>query len=248
MPRPTVLITTDLDWRTTRGVREQIAWVKRVLVDAVSGAGGVPLLATHVPPADVGRLLGVADALLLSGSIADVPPERYGEALHPSCGPLLPERSALEAALVAEALRTGVPILGICGGFQLINVALGGSLHQDLSLRPAPSLAHVQAGSHYAPGHRVELVPGSRLAKLMGCQTLEVTSTHHQVIARLAADLVATAHAPDGVIEAVEHRRAAPLLAVQWHPEYLVASQPLHARLFEWLVAAARPGRDRLAC
>jgi gamma-glutamyl-gamma-aminobutyrate hydrolase PuuD len=215
-------------------------------IGQITEAGGVPVLLPPVP--GIARALGRLDGLILTGG-GDIDPAGYGAEPDPRTSRVHPERDQAELELLAAALADGLPVLGICRGMQLINVARGGTLYQDLA---------AGAGHRPAPGtfgsHPVRLAPGSQLTSILqpdgaGTElTLNVPTAHHQGIARLGDGLVPAAWAEDGLIEAVE---LAPgpgqhsfMLAVQWHPE---ASQD--RRLVSALVAAAAdgPGRGAMA-
>ena len=222
---------------------------------AVQDAGGLPLLAT---PAHAGTslraLYEMFDGLLLTGG-EDVAPERYGETTaHPSVE-TVPDRDALEFTLLEWAFADELPVLAICRGIQLLNVALGGSLYQDLPSERPDHQSHDQMraeppGPRTEPHHAVTVLAGSCLADLLGGGRVDVNSMHHQGIKTLAPGLAAVAHAPDGLIEGVEPRdpaRASFLVGVQWHPEELArAGDPPSRRLFERFVAAAAKHRGTL--
>lgn len=208
----------------------------RRYIDKVARAGGLPV---QLPPVDGGAaVLPRLDGLVLSGG-GDIDPARYGAAPHPAAGPFSEARDSAELDLCRQALATGLPLLGICRGLQVINVALGGTLHQHL-----PDLvgddSHSPEQSGYGP-HKVSVAPATQLAAILGRSEASVPTHHHQAIDRLGADLVATAWTDDGVIEAVEFDHAAVahaapfMIAVQWHPE---AGDDLS--LFTALIAAAR--------
>jgi len=192
------------------------------LADQVRAAGGQPFplpFAVDDPAAVVGHL----DGLLLSGG-EDVDPARSGAA---GARATSPARDAVELALLEAARARALPVLGVCRGLQLLNVALGGTLVDGLD-------AHDRRHAPFQePGHPIACVPGSAVADLYG-HTATVNSVHRQGIDALGAGLCAGAHAPDGLVEAVEHETE-PLLGVQWHPEYHPAPDPA----FRWLVAAA---------
>ena len=213
---------------------DQAVLLPRRYVDKVTQTGGLPVL---LPPADGGAaVLPRLDGLILSGG-SDVEPSRYGAPAHPAAGPFYPDRDAAELALGLHAVARGLPVLGICRGLQVINVALGGTLHQHL-----PDLVGDDSHSPELTGygaHKVSVAPGTQLAAILGRSEAAVPTHHHQAIDRLGAGLVATAWADDGVIEAVEFESAgqagAPfMIAVQWHPE---AGDDLS--LFTALMAAA---------
>ncbi len=216
-------------------------------VEAVLAAGGVPVV---LPPQErnVGALMGVIDGLLLSGG-ADVEPRRYGvERVHETTYGLSPERDGFELALVAAASAREMPVLGICRGIQVLNVALGGTLIQDIASEyDAPvRVKHRQQEDGVAadePGHRVTVAPETALSRLFAGGEVGVNSFHHQAIDRLAEDLVAAAHAADGIIEAVELPGRSFVLGVQWHPELMFERDEAHLRPFAALVDAAAVAR-----
>ncbi len=197
---------------------------------SVALAGGVPVELTR--DADVHDIVELLDGLVLSGG-ADIDPSHYGAEAAPELGEVEPERDEWEISLYRVARAKGIPILGICRGFQLINVAHGGSLVQDVSLHEGAG--HPQWDrSGRERTHDVSCVGSSVVASLVG-EGLMVNSLHHQILDRLGQGLIATAKAPDGAIEAFETADAR-VLGVQWHPELLDAPDPT----FTWLVGAAR--------
>jgi putative glutamine amidotransferase len=223
---------------------------------AIQEAGGLPLVATPAHgEASLRALHELGDGLLLTGG-EDVVPERYGEtAAYPSVQSV-PERDAVEFQLLEWALADGLPVLAICRGIQLLNVALGGSLYQDLPSDRPGHLGHDQMradppGARTEPHHRVSVTPGSWLADLLGQIELDVNSLHHQGIKRLGRGLVPVARAPDGLVEGVEAAepdRSRFLVGVQWHPEELWrGGEPGSARLFAGFVAAASKRAQRQA-
>jgi len=211
-------------------------------VSSVLRAGGLPLVLSPLVPAELtGALANTLDGILLTGG-EDVAPSLYGEEPHRRLGDVDPRRDQLEAGLLLAARARGVPVLGICRGIQLVNAALGGTLWQDLATQRPEALAHNQQAGRTARTHAVTAIAGTRIAAAAQAGTFEVNSFHHQAIRRLAPGLVATATAPDGIIEAVESEPGAPwLLAVQWHPEEFHAeSDAVDRGLFAELIAAAR--------
>lgn len=208
-------------------------------IEAVrGGAGALPLLlpSTDTPP-DSADLLAAVDGLLFTGAPSNVAPFHYGGDLRP--GTALDEiRDATTLPLLRAAIGAGKPVLAICRGFQELNVALGGSLHQQLHEIPG-RLDHreprgVPRDAEYGPAHSIEIAPGGLLARLSGLTRATVNSLHHQGVDQLASPLTAEAHAPDGQIEAVSMPGApAFLLGVQWHPEWRWAARPLSRSIFE---------------
>jgi putative glutamine amidotransferase len=207
------------------------------------GAGALPLLipstATPLPAADI---LAAVDGLLFTGNASNVAPSHYGATARD--GTMLDEvRDATTLPLLRAAIAAGKPVLAICRGFQELNVALGGSLHQHLHEIPG-RLDHREppdapVDQEYAPAHPIRISPDGLLGRLSGLRQAMVNSLHHQGIDRLAPGLVADAQAPDGQIEAVS-RPAAPafLLGVQWHPEWRWAEDPLSVAIFAGLGAS----------
>jgi putative glutamine amidotransferase len=193
------------------------------------------------------RALDGADGLLLTGG-EDIHPAWYGAEASPHLYPPNRERDLFELALFAAARQRELPILGICRGIQLVNVALGGTLFQDLPTeRPGP-VAHEPSGARDTRSHEVRLEEGSRAARALGRTTLSVNSVHHQAVDRLAGGLIASGWSADGLIEAVESPAEAPwLLAVQWHPEEMHADGTAPERgLFRALVETASLVRSEL--
>jgi putative glutamine amidotransferase len=211
-------------------------------VEGVAGAGGAPVV---LPPAGdesaAEALIHSLDGLLLSGG-SDLDPSYYGEEPVPELGVTLPERDAFEMALVGLALRRGMPVFGICRGMQVLNVALGGTLYQDLpSQWDRDLLKHRQATPKWQPTHEVRVSEGSYIAEVMGLGSAKVNSYHHQGIRDLAEGLVVTGRSSDGVIEAVESEDLTEqwLLGVQWHAEAMRGAGPQQESLFEAHVSAA---------
>jgi putative glutamine amidotransferase len=214
-------------------------------------AGAVPLTLPQLPGA-VPAVLDAIDGLLLAPG-RDIEPARYGQAPHPLLAATEPQRDELELALVPAALARGLPILGMCRGIQVLNVALGGTLHQDVSMVAAEhptdpgwrswklteraSLAGERPPPH--PRHPISIEDGTALAAALGSGTAEVNSYHHQAIDRLGDGLKVVARSPDGVIEAVE-LAGRPVLAVQWELQEEARIDPRSQRVFEWLIDAAR--------
>jgi putative glutamine amidotransferase len=198
--------------------RERVS-LNTAYVRALESAGLVPLaIPTMLAPDHAAAALTGLRGLVLTGG-EDVAPDRYGAAPHPRLGAVDPSRDAAEVALIDAARQHGMPILAICRGIQILNVALGGTLYQDLdSERPSP-VPHSDETSR----HAVRVAPGSLLERTLGARSATVNSRHHQAIRDLAPGLKAVAWAEDGVIEAAEPQDTGDpwIVAVQWHPEDL---------------------------
>jgi putative glutamine amidotransferase len=211
-------------------------------VRAVDTAGGVPVV---LPPQRdaVDELMAVIDGLLLSGG-PDIDPARYGDNyVHPATHGIDPDRDEFEIDLFDAALRRGIPVFGICRGIQLMNVALGGTLIQDVSTEH-PGAADVGHRQHErgledsAVGHEMSAVESVPLP-IFGNNDLAVNSFHHQAIRDLALDLMPAAYSPDGLVEAVVMRGKPEVFGVQWHPELMFEQDDAHLRPFARLVEAA---------
>lgn len=204
-------------------------------VDAVRRAGAIPVL---LPPGerDTGRVLETINGLVLAGG-GDIDPAVYGGARHEAIYMVDAERDRFEIDLVRRAVRTGLPTLGICRGMQMINVALGGTLHAHLPDVVGQKVSHRLPPREPTP-HEILLDPQSRLARILGQARFSAASWHHQAVRELAAPLQAVGAAPDGVVEAVQLGGHPWLCAVQWHPELTAADEPLQQRLFDALVQA----------
>jgi putative glutamine amidotransferase len=236
MPAPLIGITTSV----TVDKSPERAYVNASYLRAVEGAGGIPvLLPPHLSEQARRVLWERLDGVLLTGG-GDIDPARFSEPAHPAVAEVSPLRDALEIEVVERALGDGVPLLAICRGIQVLNVALGGTLYQDLPADKPSPVAHSQKEPREQPTHAVKVLSeGTRLASIVGASELEVNSFHHQAIKQLAAGLKDVAWAPDGVIEAVEMDGTRFVLAVQWHPEDLVARDPAARGLFAALIQAA---------
>ena len=228
------------------------ASVHRTYLNAVWLAGGQPVILSPPPPGALSRALEVVercDALLLTGG-GDVEPGRYGEPARARLMEVDEARDTVELAAVDHAVAAGRPVLGVCRGMQVLAVALGGRLHQDV---PTAGFAnHWDDLNPHAAVHTVRTAPGSLAARLLG-ERQKVNSVHHQAVADPGPHLVATAWSDDDLIEAVEAADGRLVLGVQWHPERLACppspdqGDPAHLAAFEWLVAATghRPGPRR---
>jgi len=227
--------------RTLSIYSTQMISVGEAYISALERAGACPVvIPLGLEEYTLKKIIGHLDGLLFTGG-GDLHPQRYGSNLHPKVALVDEDRDRVELALVEWVVSNGMPFMGICRGLQLINVALGGSLYEDLTDQHPGSLKH-----DYFPGyprdelvHPVKIVEGSLLNQTLTIDTIQVNSLHHQGIRSLAQDLNAAAYAPDGVVEAVELPGHPYGLAVQWHPEWLQEHQSMR-RLFTSFVAAVR--------
>ena len=224
---PLVGVTTSI----TVGQTPERAYVNSAYLHAVQQAGGVPvLLPPQLSKASLERLVRGLDALLLTGG-GDVDPATFGEEPHPTLYEVVPARDALETQVTLIALERKTPLLAICRGIQVLNVALGGSLHQDVATEPGTQIQHSQKEAREQTTHKVTVTPRSRLGRVLGAEDLEVNSFHHQVIKSLGRGLVPVAWAP----EAERSERAgSPFTNARRPSTSAAADAPTTARRCAW--------------
>ena len=233
MARPVIGITTAIDDKGFFSLRPEY-------VHAVEKAGGLPVLLA--PGGEVTPHLDRIDGLMLSGG-SDVDPAIYGEAPHETTQ-WKRERDDFELALTKAALQRDMPLLAICRGQQVLNVAAGGTLVQDIpSQLPAAGAHYPKDVPRWQTAHEVEVVPGTRLREIVGRDVLEVNSFHHQAVRDVGPGLRLSARGRDGVVEAVESAAHRFVIGVQWHPEAMWNRDPDHQELFRSFIEAARGAR-----
>lgn len=232
---PLIGITPDRD--APAGNIESHYFVRRNYCQAVIDSGGLPVILPYAP-ALVDAYLDLLDGLLISGGMFDIAPEAYGQAArYPDQITLKDDRTAFERALLRGALARDLPVLGVCGGMQLIAVEMGAALLQHLPHDVGAAIEHKQSTPCSGDAHHIRIIPGSRLHQVLGVESLRVNSLHHQAVAAATPRLGIGAQADDGVIEAIEVPEQRFCLGVQWHPEYLVNAA--ERRLFAGLIQAA---------
>ncbi|WP_242363835.1 gamma-glutamyl-gamma-aminobutyrate hydrolase family protein [Limosilactobacillus antri] len=234
--QPRIAIPADTLTEATNIINERnAAFAPRPLIEAVVKSGGIPVIFPSVAPELAANYLDLFDGVIFAGG-TDVDPTFFNEEPHLKLGPTYLKRDRFEVALLKEAVAANKAIMGICRGMQLINIALGGSVYQDLSEDSRQTLKHSQDAPGNLPSHHINAVPGSRLFKLTGSRAY-VNSRHHQTLHQIAPGLQVTASADDQVPEAVESVNSDQILAVQWHPENMFkhdqASQNLFADLLQ---------------
>ncbi len=236
-----------IPWRTTQEEAEENLPKIRSYLEAVSEAGGEPILLSLAHPGTLeGQLQGL-DGFVLPGSPADVEPGEYGEVNHGKCAPADLSRERTDRAILSHAVESRKPVLAICYGCQLLNVHLGGTLIQDLRSETGTSIPHrkkdVVPELPKDPQHEVRFSADSQLARLAGSTRAVVNSSHHQSIERPGRNLRVTGRAEDGIVESVEWTGDANwVVGVQWHPERM-PGDALASKLFEEFVAAAQAAR-----
>jgi len=217
-------------------------YLARAYSEAVEAAGGVPVHLSLIPKADyVKAVLDKVDGILLPGSASDVDPLRYGREPHRRLGVVHPLRDETDALVLSEVERRAVPLLAICFGLQIWNVARGGTLIQDIESELPEAIRHEQGAPRGRRSHRVRLLPESALAKLSGGASRLVNSHHHQAIETVGEGLRATSWTADGLIEALEDQRTDRwALGVQWHPEIEWEQDSFSEKMFASFIEAAQ--------
>jgi putative glutamine amidotransferase len=241
MVAPLIGITTSVTVDKT----PERAYVNGAYVRAVQAAGGIPVLLTpHFTPEVQVALWERLDGLLLTGG-GDIEPSRFGEVRHPTVDEVSPARDDLELGLTRRAVTEDVPLFAICRGIQVLNVALGGTLVQDIPSEWPNALPHAQSAPRHEPTHAVKIMgEGTHLGRVLGALEIEVNSLHHQAIKQLGEGLREVAWAPDGIVEGVEIPGDGRfVVGVQWHPEELVTHDQAARNLFDALIDAARHRR-----
>jgi putative glutamine amidotransferase len=239
--RPLIGLTLDAE---QPGGYSKLPWyaLRQNYFGAIAAAGGLPVALPH-ESALAEAYLDTIDGLLVTGGAFDVDPAMYGGGPRHETVVLKEGRTTFEIAVLRGALRRDMPVLGICGGEQLLAVALGGTLIQHIPDSVPESLAHEQPNPRTEPGHEVVLTPGTLLSRIVGAPSMAVNSAHHQAVDRPGEGAVVNARAPDGVVEGLEHPGYRFCLGVQWHPEYAVDARD--QAILDAFVEAARSTATR---
>lgn len=244
--RPRILVTSG---RINIGGSSGYSRVSRsgcsmAYTESVLAAGGLPLMLPLMRYAEIeSQLPELADGIILTGG-GDISPLEYGQEPKPYNKGIDPTRDALDLAVARAAMARGIPLLCICRGIQVFNVACGGTLIQDIGAEVPHSLQHDIDCVDPVFAHTIDIVPGSKLAAIMGGTTILTNSYHHQAVAEPGKGLTVVAKARDGVIEAVEAADSRPVIGVQFHPEEQSNSAALFPKLFDWVVEEARRHRN----
>ena len=236
MARPVIGITPDVGETSARPGRPSVPRyeLKVAYADAVLAAGGLPIVLPYSEDeTSPQQVVELCDALVITGGAFDIPPELYKSSKRSNLlGPMKRGRTAYEQRVLRAALDADMPVLGICGGMQLLAVEAGGTLFQDIGDEVPGAFDHEQKQDPREPGHPIRVVPGSALHGIVGAEKLEVNSTHHQAV-KDAGSARVCAYAPDTIVEAIELPGKF-ALGVQWHPELLAG--PEHLALYKALV------------
>lgn len=215
--KPVIGITSD--------VETNLHTLENIYIKAITVGGGVPLIIPTGIEMDITQITTIVDGLLLSGG-ADICPIEYGEDPCEQLGGVLPERDSMELQLVRQMLNLDKPILGICRGQQILNIALGGTLYQDITSQiKTPLLQHVQKAKKDHQSHAVHIEKGSKLAGIASAEKIMVNSLHHQALKDIPFPLRVSGKSADGIVEAIESTEHRFALGVQWHPEGLIEKE-----------------------
>lgn len=238
MSTPVIGITLDSE---EPGGYSRLPWyaLRQNYAESVVAAGGLPVMLPHEPE-QAARYLDRIDALVVTGGAFDVDPALFGATSRHHTVKLKSRRTEFELAITRGAIERDLPVLGICGGQQLLNVVLGGTLIQHIPDEVSGALAHEQPNPRTEPGHVVKVSEGTGLHRIVGRSELPVNSAHHQAVKEAGPGVVVNAVAPDGVIEGIELTGRRFCLGVQWHPEYAISEGD--RLIFEAFVRAARGG------
>jgi putative glutamine amidotransferase len=240
--RPLIGITMRLELNTRR------FYLGRDYCEAIYAAGGLPVHIPLIPEQEhIEEIVSRLDGVLLPGCDSDPDPSLYDEDPHPNLGTVVPEKDATDLMVIAEAEKRNLPIFGICFGMQILNVARGGTLIQDIRSQVENAINHQQGIPRERNSHRIRIESGSLLGELFSnamntpnIENARVNSHHHQAVKEVGENLRATSRTSDGVIESIEDVRNQNVFAVQWHPELSWAGDELSSALFQRFIANCR--------
>lgn len=240
--RPRIGITMRLELETDR------FYLSRYYSEAVEAAGGAPVHLSLIPKADyIATVMETLDGILLPGSDSDVNPLRYGAEPHPQLGSVHPVKDETDLLVLDEIEKRSLPLFAICFGMQVLNVSRGGTLIQDIPSQLPNAIKHQQGPPRDRPSHAIKFAGSDLLKSLAASESALVNSHHHQAIENVGENLVATAWASDGVIEALEDMRPERFaLAVQWHPEIAWQNDSLSRSLFKHFIEQSEQYSKRM--
>lgn len=235
--KPVIGILSDIN-------NERVASALYPYTLSIERSGGIPVIIPFTIKSEmICEYVNLCCGFLFTGG-ADIDPLYYGEEAVHECGELQPYRDSLEFLIFNEAMRQGKPIMGICRGAELVNVALGGTLYQDIESEIETHIAHRQTEPKFSHSHKVNVLHETPLSRIADSERIRVNSFHHQAIRILAKDLIPMAIAEDGIIEAVYYSGESYLRAYQWHPERLYDADKLNRLLFEDFINACKERKE----
>ena len=241
--KPIIGLTADTDEgkETSRPPfkGETTYWLKKSYLNAVERSGGLPFpIAPANKPSTTDAYLDLIDGLIVTGGYFDIDPMLYGEKPIARIDEIKPDRTLMEIRLIKKAVQLKIPVLGICGGHQAMNIAFGGALYQDIGAQAPKAYKHEQKPKPATKtSHEVEITGDTMLRRIVGKDKIKVNSTHHQSVKKVGKGLKVCATAPDGIIEAIERDGDGSfLLGVQWHPEQLYESDKASRKLFRQFI------------
>ncbi len=237
--KPIIGILCGQEWRGNK----QTLYVHKLYTEAIASSGGIPIL---LPITDIQAesYISIVQGLVFPGGI-DVDPLFYQEEPLTGLGSVDLEWDENDLKFCRKALERDLPILGICRGHQLLNVACGGTLYQDIYTEPKTSLKHGQEGNFYNPTHKIKLRTNTLLYEIFGVSELRVNTSHHQAVKNLAPGFIIAATAQDNIVEAIESKEHTFVLGLQWHPEWMYLKDRVMLKPFQALCKAAALSRRR---
>lgn len=213
-------------------------WLSPGYMSAIEAAGGIPIMLPMTTDKEmIHHFANVYDGFIISGG-QDLSPSFYGEDILPECGSIIPDLDTMEMELISEVVKQDKPLLGICRGLQFLNVALGGSLYQDLPTQYSSELCHRMEAPYDRSVHRVDIVPNTPFATIIGCESLQVNSIHHQAIKHMPSCVKETAISEDSLVEGIYMPDKKFIMAVQWHPELALETDMHSKEIFDAFVKA----------
>ncbi|MDK2984779.1 MAG: putative glutamine amidotransferase [Clostridia bacterium] len=238
MDKPLIGITCAQD------TAEQRYWLREYYVHVIEKCGGIPIILPPVEVNNIAKHIETVSGLILSGGV-DVDPVFFGSEPLPGCGEITPERDYYEIELVKKYLETAKPLLAICRGLQVLNIACGGFIYQDIySELDGPLLKHSQLAPKWHATHSISLQKNSILHNIFAKSALRVNSFHHQAVSIPAKDFEIVAKSPDGIVEAIEHKFHPFTIGIQWHPECMAEKNRDQMQLFEKFVKYCKESRN----
>ena len=239
---PVIGVTPDVATRdTSANLKDSNLFLSQRYNRAILIAGGIPMVLPMIVSRKIlEKALDRLDGILVTGGNFDIDPIHYGEKPLEPLRVIKKQRTQFELELISLALERDLPILGVCGGQQAINVVLGGSLYQDIATQVTHALEHEQTTPKVKSSHSINILPETKLHRIVRCKVLKVNTTHHQAVKDPGRGLITNATAEDGIIEGIESQEHSFVLGVQWHPEFLMERNLPQRKIFSSFISACR--------